>query len=73
MMAATVIAAIDQHTSADALFAHLAEGDFLRVVVVMTSLVSKHRDSTYRGGRCDRWVKVRTGRHPAFSRVRDQF
>jgi bifunctional non-homologous end joining protein LigD len=32
-------------------------------------LVSKHRDSTYRGGRFDRWVKVKNRQHPAFSRV----
>jgi ATP-dependent DNA ligase len=36
-------------------------------------LVSKHRERTYRGGRCDHWVKVKNRRHPAFSRVQDQF
>ena len=36
-------------------------------------LVSKHRDSVYRGGRFDRWVKVKNRAHHAFSRVRDQF
>jgi bifunctional non-homologous end joining protein LigD len=25
----------------------------------LEGLVSKHRDSTYRGGRFDRWVKVK--------------
>jgi bifunctional non-homologous end joining protein LigD len=39
----------------------------------MTSLVSKHRESTYRGSRFDRWVKVKNRQHPAFSRVQDQF
>ena len=32
-------------------------------------LVSKHRESSYRGGRFDRWVKVKNRQHPAFSRV----
>jgi ATP-dependent DNA ligase len=35
-------------------------------------LVSKHRDSFYRAGRFDRWVKVENPQHPAFSRVMDQ-
>jgi bifunctional non-homologous end joining protein LigD len=35
----------------------------------LEGLVSKHRDSTYRGGRFDRWVKVKNRQHPAFSRV----
>ena len=35
----------------------------------LEGLVSKHRDSTYRGGRFDRWVKVKNRSHPAFSRV----
>jgi hypothetical protein len=34
---------------------------------------SKHRDSAYRGGRFDRWVKVKHRQHPAFRRVMDQF
>jgi hypothetical protein len=38
----------------------------------LEGLVSKHRDSTYRGGRFDRWVKVKN-RHPAFSRVMEAF
>jgi len=33
--------------------------------------VSKHRDSPYRGGRFDRWIKVKNRQHPAFSRVMD--
>jgi hypothetical protein len=37
----------------------------------LEGLVSKHRESTYRGGRFDRWVKVKNRRHPAFSRVID--
>jgi bifunctional non-homologous end joining protein LigD len=39
----------------------------------LEGLVSKHRDSAYRGGRIDRWVKVKNRQHHAFSRVRDQF
>jgi hypothetical protein len=31
------------------------------------------RDSPYRGGRFDRWIKVKNRRHAAFSRVMDQF
>jgi bifunctional non-homologous end joining protein LigD len=38
----------------------------------LEGLVSKHRDSPYRGGRFDRWVKVKNRSHPAFSRVMDQ-
>jgi bifunctional non-homologous end joining protein LigD len=39
----------------------------------LEGLVSKHRERAYRGGRCDHWVKVKNRRHPAFSRVQDQF
>ena len=39
----------------------------------LEGLVSKHRDSPYRGGRFDRWVKVKNRSHPAFSRVMDQY
>ena len=39
----------------------------------LEGLVSKHRESTYRGGRSDRWIKVKNRQHPAFSRVQDQF
>ena len=39
----------------------------------LEGLVSKHRESPYRGGRFDRWVKVKNRQHPAFSRVMDQF
>jgi len=35
----------------------------------LQGMVSKHRESTYRGGRSPRWIKVKN-RH---SRVRDQF
>ena len=31
------------------------------------------RDSAYRAGLFDRWVKNKNRQHPAFSRVRDQF
>ena len=39
----------------------------------LEGLVSKHRDSAYRGGRSDRWIKVKNRQHHAFSRLRDQF
>jgi bifunctional non-homologous end joining protein LigD len=39
----------------------------------LEGLVSKHHDSPYRGGRFDRWVKVKNRNHPAFSRLMDQF
>jgi len=39
----------------------------------LEGLVSKHRERTYRAGRCDQWVKVKNRKHPAFSRVQDQF
>jgi ATP-dependent DNA ligase len=39
----------------------------------LEGLVSKHRERTYRAGRCDHWVKVKNRKHPAFSRVQDQF
>jgi bifunctional non-homologous end joining protein LigD len=32
-------------------------------------LVSKHRDRPYRAGRSKHWVKSRTAKHPAMSRV----
>ena len=41
--------------------------------VIAGGMVSKHRDSAYRAGRFDRWVKVKNRRHPAFSRVMEQF
>ena len=37
----------------------------------LEGMVSKHRESLYRGGRFRHWVKKR--QHPAFSRVQDQF
>ena len=39
----------------------------------LEGLVSKHRESSYRGGRSDRWIKVKNRRHPAFGRVMDAF
>ena len=39
----------------------------------LEGLVSKHRDSVYRAGRSDRWVKVKNRAHAAFSRVMDAF
>ena len=38
----------------------------------LEGMVSKHRESSYRGGRCDRWIKVKNRQHPAMSRVADQ-
>jgi bifunctional non-homologous end joining protein LigD len=32
----------------------------------LEGLVSKHRESTYRGGRSPRWIKVKSRAHPAF-------
>jgi bifunctional non-homologous end joining protein LigD len=39
----------------------------------LEGLVCKHRESTYRGGRSPRWIKVKNRQHPAFARVQDQF
>ena len=39
----------------------------------LEGMVSKHRESPYRGGRFRHWVKVKNRQHPAFSRVQDQF
>jgi ATP-dependent DNA ligase len=39
----------------------------------LEGMVSKHRESSYRGGRSDRWIKVKNRQHPAFSRAQDQF
>ena len=38
----------------------------------LEGLVSKHRERRYRPRTCD-WVKVKNRKHPAFSRVMDQF
>jgi len=37
----------------------------------LEGLVSKHREVPYRGGRFDRWIKVKNRQNPAFSRVMD--
>ena len=49
--------------------------DLLRHACLMGlgGMVSKHRESTYRGGRFRRWIKVKNRQHPAFSRVQDPF
>jgi bifunctional non-homologous end joining protein LigD len=39
----------------------------------LEGMVSKHRESSYRGGRFRHWIKVKNQQHPAFSRVLDQF
>ena len=36
----------------------------------LEGLISKR---WYRGGRFDRWVKIKNRKHPAFSRVMDAF
>jgi bifunctional non-homologous end joining protein LigD len=36
----------------------------------LEGMVSKHRESAYRGGPFRHWVKVKNRQHPAFSRVR---
>ncbi|WP_346659170.1 RNA ligase family protein [Bradyrhizobium sp. 2] len=39
----------------------------------LEGLVSKHRDSWYRAGRSEQWIKVKNRSHPAFSRVMEAF
>ena len=39
----------------------------------LEGLVSKHRERVYRGGRSLDWIKIKNRRHPAYSRVADQF
>jgi bifunctional non-homologous end joining protein LigD len=39
----------------------------------LEGLVSKHRDSFYRAGRSDRWIKVKNQAHPDYRRVQEQF
>ncbi|WP_312016035.1 RNA ligase family protein [Bradyrhizobium sp. JYMT SZCCT0428] len=39
----------------------------------LEGLVLKHRESSYRGGRFARWIKVKNRQHPAFSRVMESF
>ncbi len=39
----------------------------------LEGMVSKHRESPYRAGRSQNWIKVKNRQHPAFSRVQDQF
>ena len=39
----------------------------------LEGMVSKHRESLYRGGRFRHWVKIKNRAHPAFGRVQDQF
>jgi bifunctional non-homologous end joining protein LigD len=39
----------------------------------LEGMVSKHRESSYRGGRSPRWIKVKNRQHPAFARAQDQF
>ena len=39
----------------------------------LEGMVSKHRESLYRGGRFRHWIKIKNRQHPAFARVPDQF
>jgi bifunctional non-homologous end joining protein LigD len=39
----------------------------------LEGLVSKHRESPYRGGPSKHWVKVKNPDRPAYRRVQDQF
>jgi bifunctional non-homologous end joining protein LigD len=39
----------------------------------LEGLVSKHRERRYEAGRYKHWLKVKNRRHPAYSRVADQF
>jgi ATP-dependent DNA ligase len=36
-------------------------------------LVSKRRESVYRGGRSPNWIKVKNRSHPALDRVKESF
>ena len=38
----------------------------------LEGMISKHRESTYRGGRFLHWTKRKKRQYPAFSRVQDQ-
>ena len=39
----------------------------------LEGMVSKRRDSVYRGGRSPSWIKVKNRSHPALDRVRESF
>ncbi|MCA1452805.1 DNA ligase [Bradyrhizobium sp. BRP22] len=39
----------------------------------LEGLVSKRRERRYEGGPCKHWIKVKNRKHPAYSRVQDQF
>ena len=75
-------------TSLARLLAHRVDGIFLSdfeqgeigpdlfrhaCLMGLEDMVSKRCESVYRGGCCDRWIKVKYRQHPAFSRVLDQF
>ena len=38
----------------------------------LEGLVSKRRESVYRGGRSPNWIKVKNRSHPALNRVKDR-
>ena len=46
--------------------------DGIHLAPLLEALVSKHRESPYRGGRFAR-INVKNRAHPAFNRVMDQF
>jgi bifunctional non-homologous end joining protein LigD len=39
----------------------------------LEGLVSKHKDRTYKAGRCDHWIKIKNPEHPSIKRVKDAF
>ena len=39
----------------------------------LEGLVSKRRESVYRGGRSPNWIKVKNRSHPALDRVKESF
>jgi bifunctional non-homologous end joining protein LigD len=65
-VAAVVEAPFEQGEIGPDLFRHAC-------LMGLEGLVSKHRDSSYRAGRFDRWIKVKNRKHPAFNRAMDSF
>jgi bifunctional non-homologous end joining protein LigD len=39
----------------------------------LEGLVSKHRESSYRAGQSDCWIKVKNRKHAAYSRAMETF
>ncbi|WP_225132905.1 RNA ligase family protein [Bradyrhizobium yuanmingense] len=42
-------------------------------IMGLEGLVSKHADRAYSPGRCTHWIKNKNPKHPAYTRVKDQF